>query len=200
MDPVKLNILEVALAEFANYGLEGTRIESIAAGTHTSKRMIYYHFGSKEGLYAEVLEHAYRIVREGRMPSTDDKLPPLEALARFAGHAFDSFNLHPDFVRITQQETLQGSRFLKQSPAIGQMNRATFALLEDLVRRGQADASMRADVTPMNVYINFIGLCHYHISSGQNYQILFGFDTHEPANRQSRREAICDAIVRYVRA
>ena len=50
MDPVKRNILEVALAEFANYGLEGSRIESIAAGTHTSKRMIYYHFGSKENL------------------------------------------------------------------------------------------------------------------------------------------------------
>ena len=76
MDPVKRNILDVALVEFANFGLEGTRIESIAAGTHTSKRMIYYHFGSKEGLYAAVLEYAYRSVREGEDLVPLKTLPP----------------------------------------------------------------------------------------------------------------------------
>jgi len=199
MDPVKRNILEVALAEFANYGLEGSRIESIAAGTHTSKRMIYYHFGSKEGLYAAVLEFAYRIVREDHIDPPDD-LPPLQALARFAGYAFDNFSKYPDFIRLSLQENLQGARFLKESPTIVEMNRATFAMVQDIVRRGQADGSIRQDVDPMNVYINFIGLCHYHISSRHNYQVLFDYDSSTPDNSQSRRASICDAIVRYVQA
>ena len=199
MDPVKRNILEVALAEFANYGLEGSRIESIAAGTHTSKRMIYYHFGSKEGLYAAVLEFAYRIVREDHIDPPDE-LPPLQALARLAGYAFDNFSKYPDFIRLSLQENLQGARFLKSSPTIVEMNRATLTVVKDIVQRGQAEGSIRKDVDPMNVYINFIGLCHYHISSRYNYLVLFDYDSSTPENSQSRRESICDAIVRYVQA
>ena len=63
MDPVIRNILEVALSEFAENGMAGARIDTIASRTSTSKRMLYYHFGSKEGLYAAVLDHAYRQVR-----------------------------------------------------------------------------------------------------------------------------------------
>ena len=199
MDPVKRNILEVALAEFANYGLEGSRIESIAAGTHTSKRMIYYHFGSKEGLYAAVLEFAYWVVREDHVDPPDD-LPPLQALARFAEYAFDNFSKYPDFIRLSLQENLQGARFLKSSPTIVEMNRATLTVVKDIVQRGQAEGSIRKDVDPMNVYINFIGLCHYHISSRYNYLVLFDYDSSTPENSQSRRESICDAIVRYVQA
>lgn len=200
MDPVKRNILDVALAEFARRGLEGSRIETIAAGTHTSKRMIYYHFGSKERLYAETLEFAYRLVREEHTDEPLDNVPPLDALARFAGHAFDNFVRYPDFIRLSLQENLRGAEFLKQSPTIVQMNQASFAIAKDILQRGQADGSMRTDVAAMDVYINFIGLCHYHISSQQNYHVLFDFDTTSPANSQARRASICEAIVRYVRA
>jgi len=57
-DPARTmaGILEVATAEFANKGLSGARIDEIAAATRTSKRMIYYYFGSKDGLYLAVLE------------------------------------------------------------------------------------------------------------------------------------------------
>ncbi len=41
-------IMEVATAEFAAKGLAGARIDAIADATHTSKRMIYYYFGSKD--------------------------------------------------------------------------------------------------------------------------------------------------------
>ena len=46
-------------------GLAGARIDEIAARTRFSKRMIYYYFGDKEGLYLRSLENAYREVREG---------------------------------------------------------------------------------------------------------------------------------------
>ena len=198
MDPVKRNILEVALAEFANFGFEGSRIESIAAGTHTSKRMIYYHFGSKEGLYAAVLEFAYWVVRDGEDTAPLLSLSPMQALVRYITYAFTSFSRYPDFIRLSQQESLQGLRFLKHSPAIVQMNRASLALLQDIVRRGQADGSMRADLEPIHVYMNYIGLCHYHISSRHNYAVQFDFDPAQPENSQARLASICDMMVRYV--
>ena len=78
----KANIMEVAAAEFGEKGLAGARIDEIAAATNTSKRMIYYYFGSKEGLYLAVLEESYRRVRgtEGELHLED--LEPEQALRR----------------------------------------------------------------------------------------------------------------------
>jgi AcrR family transcriptional regulator len=57
-DRTRKNILAVARREFAEHGLSGGRIDAIAARMRTTKRMIYYYFGSKEGLYQAVLEQA----------------------------------------------------------------------------------------------------------------------------------------------
>ncbi len=76
-------ILEVATAEFASKGLSGARIDEIAAATRTSKRMIYYYFGSKEGLYIKVLEEAYRRVRSTESGLQLQDLPPTWSAAPF---------------------------------------------------------------------------------------------------------------------
>ncbi|MGH8847895.1 MAG: TetR/AcrR family transcriptional regulator, partial [Polaromonas sp.] len=83
-DPARTmaGILEVATAEFANKGLSGARIDEIAAATRTSKRMIYYYFGGKEGLYVAVLEEAYRRMRSIEAELHLEDLPPEEALRR----------------------------------------------------------------------------------------------------------------------
>ena len=62
-DGTKENIIEVATEEFVNAGFSGARVDQIADRTKTSKRMIYYYFGSKEGLYLAVLERAYAKIR-----------------------------------------------------------------------------------------------------------------------------------------
>src|ERR1035437_3759444 len=59
----KLEILAVATEEFARLGFAGARVDEIAARTRTTKRMIYYYFGSKERLYVAVLEKAYEDIR-----------------------------------------------------------------------------------------------------------------------------------------
>ena len=57
------DILNIATEEFATNGLSGARVDQIAERTRTSKRMIYYYFGSKEALYLAVLERSYRKIR-----------------------------------------------------------------------------------------------------------------------------------------
>ena len=74
------DILEVATAEFADKGLAGARIDEIAAATRTSKRMIYYHFESKEALYIAVLEEMYRRFNEAESELVLDESRPIEAL------------------------------------------------------------------------------------------------------------------------
>ena len=56
-------ILEIATREFAESGYAGARVDEIAERTRTTKRMIYYYFGSKERLFVAVLERAYATIR-----------------------------------------------------------------------------------------------------------------------------------------
>ena len=56
-------ILDIATREFADRGYNGARVDEIATKTRTTKRMIYYYFGSKEQLYIAVLERVYQQIR-----------------------------------------------------------------------------------------------------------------------------------------
>ena len=46
-DRTREEILQVATREFADRGFAGGRVDEIAERTRTTKRMIYYYFGSK---------------------------------------------------------------------------------------------------------------------------------------------------------
>ncbi len=58
----KAQLIGIGRSLFAVRGLDATTIEEIAAKAGVSKPVIYEHFGSKEGLYREVVEHEFRIL------------------------------------------------------------------------------------------------------------------------------------------
>src|SRR4051812_32354577 len=88
-EQTRRDIISVATKEFAEKGLSGARIDKIAARTKTSKRGIYYYFGSKEKLYVSVLEEAYRRIRSIEHELQLDHLPPADALRALVGFTFD---------------------------------------------------------------------------------------------------------------
>jgi len=49
-------LLDISRRLFAERGLDGTSIEEIAAQAGVSKPVVYEHFGSKEGIYAVVVD------------------------------------------------------------------------------------------------------------------------------------------------
>src|SRR5688572_12700865 len=98
------DILDVASKEFALNGLSGARIDEIAARTKSSKRMIYYYFGDKDGLYLKALENAYRLVREGEAKLDTEGMEPMEALKRLVEFTFDHHHQHEEFIRMVMIE------------------------------------------------------------------------------------------------
>ncbi len=198
MDPVVQDILNVAIAEFAEHGLAGARVDAIAARTSTSKRMLYYHFGSKEGLYAAVLEHAYARVRHDRPMPALDKLAPIEALRVYVGFVFDTHAAHPEFVRLVMGENLLGARFVRQAAPIRSANLLGLGELEQILRRGQAAGVMRDDLGALDIYANVVGLSFHFVSNRATFSAIFeqGRDPAEVAS--ARRGAIIDTIERQV--
>jgi AcrR family transcriptional regulator len=112
-DPARTmaEILTVATHEFADKGLTGARIDEIAAATRTSKRMIYYYFGSKDGLYLAVLEEAYRRMRAIEADLHLDDLLPLAALRKLVEFTYDHHRDNEDFIRLVMNENIQCARF-----------------------------------------------------------------------------------------
>ncbi|MDN6557206.1 MAG: TetR/AcrR family transcriptional regulator, partial [Acidipropionibacterium acidipropionici] len=49
-------LIGVARGLFAANGVDGTTVEEIASTAQVSKPVIYEHFGSKDGLYAVVVD------------------------------------------------------------------------------------------------------------------------------------------------
>ena len=129
------NIIEIASEEFALNGLSGARIDEIAARTRSSKRMIYYYFGDKEGLYLACLERAYRMVREGEAKLDVQDLPPIDALKRLVEFTFDHHHRHEDFIRMVMIENIHNAQFLAHSSEIRRLNATAIDTITDVYRR-----------------------------------------------------------------
>lgn len=115
--PTKARILEAAVAEFGEQGLEGARVERIARRARVNKQMLYYYFGSKDELYARALEDVYDGIvanmTEHQAQSALDN-PADKVLALFEAY-FDYLRDHPEYVSIIANENLHRGRHLETS-------------------------------------------------------------------------------------
>jgi len=76
-------LLDAAIAHFGRHGIGDTSLRGIAEAVGTSHRMLIYHFGSREGLLAEVTREVEARRRAVMTATYDADLPPLEAAARY---------------------------------------------------------------------------------------------------------------------
>jgi len=130
------NILAVATREFAEKGYSGARVDEIAAQTNTSKRMIYYYFEDKEGLFVAVLEDAYRRIRQIEATLDLVDLEPEAAIRALVGFTFDYQNSNEDFIRLVMVENIHQGIHLARSRAIQDLNVSVINTLREIYERG----------------------------------------------------------------
>ncbi len=99
-DATKERILVAAADEFAANGLAGARIDRIAANAASNVRLIYAHFGSKEDLFAAVLDRELTTLAEAVPVDVDD-------LPGWVGRLFDYHLAHPAGVRMSLWRELE---------------------------------------------------------------------------------------------
>ena len=192
---VRKNILDVAMAEFAASGLSGARIDEIAAKTNTSKRMIYYYFGDKEGLYGRVLEEAYRQVRAGEQELELDHLPPVEALKLLAEFTFDHHSRHPDFIRIVMIENIHHGNYLEQSELIRLLNAGAIEKLEAICRRGRKAGLFRDDVKPLELHWHISAFSFFNVSNRATFSRIFGSSLFSATGQRALKQHLVEMVV-----
>jgi AcrR family transcriptional regulator len=200
-DPARTtaDILEVAMREFSENGLAGARVDVIADAMRTSKRMIYYYFGSKEGLYVAVLEEAYRRMRSIEAELHLEDLPPEDALRTLVGHTVDYQLAHPEFIRLVMTENIHRGQYLAQSTAIQQLNVPAIEGLRRVYERGVAAGVFRTGLDPIDLHMSISALSVFNVANQHTFSMIFKRDLDEPAARLARRDNVIDMMLRFVR-
>lgn len=193
----RADILGVAEEEFAAHGYDGANIVEIARRTRTSKRMIYYYFDNKRGLYKAVVKAAYASLRQEGAFRNDEGLAPLCALRRYAESTFDSHLHHPRLVRLSLYENISQAETLTElRDEIGD-HPSNLEPLEQILRDGQADGSIRSDLRLMDLYLIVVGISFHTISNAHSIKAIFDHDMLSEPEMTARRTLIGDMICRY---
>jgi AcrR family transcriptional regulator len=198
-DGTRRNIVEVATREFAQKGYSGARVDAIAARTRTSKRMIYYYFGNKEGLYLAVLEEAYGSIRREEATLDLDSLPPEAALRTLVESTFDYYTKHPEFVRLVMNENIMGGVHMARSKAIGKLNVTVIDTLRRLVARGQKERVFRRDIDPIELHMSISALGIFNVANRATFSTIFKRDMTSPRALRARRGEVVEIILGHVR-
>lgn len=195
----RANIIEVAMREFSEKGLAGARIDLIAEAMRTSKRMIYYYFGSKEGLYIAVLEEAYRRMREIEHGLHLEDLSPEDALRKLVGFTVDYQLAHPEFIRLVMNENMHRGEYLARSANIERLNVPAIKGLRDVLERGQREGVFRSGLDPVDVHMSISALSVFNVANRHTFSFIFKLDLDSPAAIVARRDSIIEMIVRFAR-
>jgi AcrR family transcriptional regulator len=194
-EATKANILDVARQEFADKGLSGARIDEIAERTNTSKRMIYYHFGSKEGLYRAVLEEAYARIRETETAMPIETMGAEEALKANVRLTFDYHSQHPEFVRLVMNENIHHGAFIKDVAGIKRRNESVIRVLGDIIAKGITEGVFRDGLDPIDLHMTISALSFYNVSNRYTFSEIFRRDMTSPKAVARRREQVVEVVL-----
>ena len=193
------DIIEVATQEFSEKGLAGARIDVIAQAMRTSKRMIYYYFGSKEGLYVAVLEEAYRRIRQIETQLHLEDLEPDDALRKLVGFTVDYQLANPDFIRLVMTENIHRGEFLAQSKTIQKLNVPAINAVREVYERGVKAGVFRGGIDPVDLHMSISALCFFNVANRHTFALIFKRDLESSAAVAARRDSIIEMVVRFVR-
>ncbi|MCB9958280.1 MAG: TetR family transcriptional regulator [Rhodospirillaceae bacterium] len=194
----RANIVSVATKEFAEKGLAGARIDEIASKTKTSKRMIYYYYGSKEGLYRHVLETAYGKVRIQEDDLRLGRLAPVDALRALTRFSYQHHLRNPDFIRLIMIENVHRAEFLQGSPAIASLNASAIERIDRIYLQGVADGVFRGGLKPLQIHWLISALSFFSVSNKPTFSTIFGWDWTETDGQSVLEDQVVETVLRFV--
>ncbi len=192
-------ILAVASNEFAEKGLAGARIDAISAATRTSKRMIYYYFKSKDGLYLAVLENAYRRMREVEGDLKLEALEPQAALKKLVESTYENHRANEDYIRLIMNENIQKGEYLSQIPSIQELNRSVIKSIEQLYQRGVKEGVFRQGLSAEDIHFAISAIAFFNVSNRHTFGLIFKNRASSGLAQTVSKSHFVDLILKFVR-
>jgi AcrR family transcriptional regulator len=195
----KANILAAATREFARYGLGGARVDRIAQRARANKRMLYYYYGDKDGLFLAALEDRYAHIRNAERSLKLEHLDPREAVRRLVEFTWRYFVEHPEFLTLLNSENLHQGRHVKSSRRVRELHSPLVETLGAVLRRGEKEGLFRGGVDPVQLYISIAGEGYFYLSNRYTLSRIFGRDLMAPRALAGRARHISEMILNALR-
>jgi len=188
-------ILDEAMALFAERGYEGTSMSELAERVGLRKASLFHHFASKEVLYAAVLA---RLVEEVASAITGSAFLPgtfAERLDTLCDAITSVLGQQPFAARLLIREVMDWGPVVREHLADKIM--LSLAASEAFIVAGQAEGSfVQTDVR--HLIITLTGLHFMPFAIGGIVKGFVGADPSVPAFIEPRREAVKDHVRRLM--
>lgn len=168
------NILRAATRVFARYGYDGGSVEKISRSAKSVDRMIYYYFGSKEGLFIEVLENAYRRMNDAELKLKLDTSNPIEGLNKMIAFVLSYYCKNPEFISLLNTENLQRGKHIAKSQRAREYSSPAIATVSELLQNGIAQQLFRKDMSARNVYLLIVATAYFYMSNRYTLSAFLG--------------------------
>lgn len=190
-------ILAAAEHEFAEHGIAGARTDQIVRAAGVNKALLYYYFGSKEKLYAAVLESLFSQQRAtidaARGPASLPRQATLhqQELIAFVNGYFDFVIAHPNFPRLVQREFMRRGAQLRS--IVGGYLLPKHRELVRAIENGIANGEFRPVDAP-NMVATLIAMTVFYFAAAPVLKIVWGRDPLTPRAIAARRRAVLDFL------
>lgn len=197
-EQTQARILDAAKVEFARAGLSGARVDRIAELAGANKRMLYYYFGSKDGLFRAVLEAAYADIRESEKKLNLEAVDPVEAIRRLVAFSWRYHLGHPEFLSLLNTENMHRAEHIKQSTEVRSMHLPFVSMIDSILKRGVQTGVFRPGVDAIQLYISIAGLSYFYLSNNDTLSAIFGRKLKSKKACDERLAHMTDVILGYL--
>ncbi len=192
------NILRAAIDVFARNGFAGGRVEKISKAAHSTDRMIYYYFGSKERLFVAVLETIYKELGDAEAALDLAGLNAEQALRQIIRFTWNHYLTHPEMLTLLSNENLHQGRHLARSKRVKELAFPLLTILSEVLVRGVKQKSFRSDIGAADLYIAMCSLGYFYLSNKFTLSAFLGVDLMAPRALDHWREIMEMVILRFV--
>ena len=192
------SILKAAIKVFAKEGYSGGRVEQISKAAKSYDRMIYYYFGSKEGLFIAALEEIYRRFNEAEAELSLSRVDPVEDLRTMIHFIWGYYRKHPEFIALLNAENLHRGQHISKSLRAQEYSSAAISVLAQVLQAGADQGVFRADIAARDVYLMMASLGYFYLSNQYTLSAFLGEDLQAPTSLTHWEAFITDAVLRTV--
>ncbi|MBL8348922.1 MAG: TetR family transcriptional regulator [Burkholderiaceae bacterium] len=191
-------ILRAATRVFARHGYAGGRIEQISKAAKSHDRMIYYYFGSKEGLFIAVIEDTYRRFNEAEQALQLDETRPLRSLEAVIRFIWSYYQKNPEFITLLNSENLLRGRHIAKSARAREYSSPALAITDRVLQAGLAQGLFRSDLSARDLYLMIASMAYFYLSNRYTLSSFLGENLEAPEALAHWEAFVIDAVRRTV--
>jgi AcrR family transcriptional regulator len=193
------SLLEAAEIVFAKSGYDGATVQRIAKQAKCYESLIYYHFGSKDGLFTLVLENAYRKLIDAELALDLDFEDPEDALEKIILFQWQYYQANPELIILLNTENLLKGQHLAKLKTIKELLPPAISNIEKAVASGIRKQLFRDDIDIVDLYLAMMGLGYFYLSNRYTLSAFLDRPLMDPQQREHWGRTMVQMVFASVR-